>query len=185
MFLYSVTNLPLFVENSAGIALPKVGPDVAACIAPAAATIARPASWGEGQALDIAEGTWHIAQDAVGDSYPNQEFATFYETGEELDGSDERAAFLKAYWAERGFADVKVVLARKTRAANVIGQVATEAAGSKFVNHEGETEIGSGGYVLQSPDDSSVMWYITEKVFGKKYQGVTPNNNSSQRSPDQ
>lgn len=182
--MFSLNNLPPFVTNSVGIALPKVGPDVAAVIAPAAATIARPASWGPGQALDITEGTWHIAQDAEGDSYPNQEFASFYETGEELDENDPRAAFLKDFWAERGFPDVKVVLARKTRAANVLGQVdvsqidATEGA-AKFENHEGETEIDSvGGYVLQSPDDASVAWYITQKVFDKKYQGVmTPNNN--------
>lgn len=180
MQLYSLSLLPPFVEGTSGIALPKVGPDVAACVAPAASTISRPASWGAGQDLGIEPGVWHIAQDDQGDSYPNQEFATFYETGEVLDASDARAKFLIDYWARRGYPDVQVFLARKTRPANVLGQVDESAAGAMFQNHEGQTEItGDGGYVLQSPDDASVVWFITGKVFGKKYQGVTPNNTNN------
>lgn len=170
--MYCTNNLPPFKPGSNGIARPKSGPDVAACIAPADTTIARPPSWGEGQALNIAAGTWHVAQDDRGDSYPNQEFPTFYETGEELGNSDPRAEFLMKFWAERGHLNVKVVVARKVRPAVVLGIIADEAAGHTFQNHEGVTEMSVDGLILQSPDDPTVRWFITDKVFKKKYDGV-------------
>lgn len=145
---------------------------MAVCIAPADAVIARPPSWGPGQALEISKGTHHIAQDAKGDSYPNQEFTTFYEYSDYLDDSDPRARFLTDFWAEQGYAGIKVWLARKVRPAIVVGQVAPEAAGCVFRNHEGVSEIEEGCRILRSPDDANTMWLITAKVFEKKYQDV-------------
>ncbi len=176
---YSSRNLPPFQSNSNGIAYPKSGPDVAVCVAPGDTVIARPPSWGEGQALEIKSGVEHIAQDGEGDSYPNQEFNTFYETGESLDASDPRAAFLIKFWADRGFPGIKVALARKTRPAIVVGVVDKSAfeengasAKATFENHEGVSELSPDGLILESPDDNTVRWFITRKVFDKKYEGV-------------
>ena len=168
--VYSTSSLPPFVRNTQGIAHPKPGPDVAVCVAPAATTISRPLSWGAGQNLNINQGDKHIAQDAIGDSYPNMEYDTFYETGAVLHpASDDRAAFLNSFWKDRGFPDVEVRLGRKVRSAVILGEVEAEANGLSFLNHEGTTELTTGGYVLQSPDDANVMWFITRKVYDEKY----------------
>lgn len=172
---YSTLLLPPFKPNSGGFAYPKPGPDVAACIAPAGATIERPPSWGEGQALSIAPGTWHIAQDDLGDSYPNMEFENFYKIIGELGEDDTRVVFLRAFWSERGYPNMTVVLARKVRLAIVVGVVADEAVGATFVNHEGGTEISPDGLILQSPDSKFVRWFITRGAFDKKYLGVETN----------
>lgn len=178
---YDNDNLPPLVADSGGYALPKPGPTVAVCVAPADAVIRRPASWGEGQALAIKAGSHHIAQDGAGDSYPNAEYATFYEEGHSpLDPArDPRAAFLAGFWAGQGQGHSVVIReARKTRPADVLGIVAPEAHGCIFRNHEGETELSEGGLILQSPDDASIRWFITRKVFDKKYQGIEKPENS-------
>lgn len=169
---YTSTDLPPMKSGSGGIAYPKKGPDVAACRAPADAEIARPPSWGEGQCLQINKDVWHIAQDGAGDSYPNLEFETFYEVGESLGNDDLRVAFLKVFWGERGY-EVDVIVARKVRPALVVGVISDEAVGNEFENHEGKTELSLDGLILQSPDDEKVRWFITRRVFEKKYQGVT------------
>ena len=172
---YTSENLPLFIPGTSGTAMPKPGPTVAVCVAPEATTITRPKSWGAGQDLDIAAGVHHIAQDAEGDSYPNQEFSTFYELQGDLDPADDaRAKFLVDFWADRGH-EVDVQLAAKVRSAVVLGTVVAEAAGATFQNHEGTTELLEGSMILQSPDDDSVRWAITKKVYDKKYQPVQTN----------
>ena len=175
--MYTTKNLPPLIPQTCGIARPKSGPDVAVCVAPAAATISRPPSWGAGQDLEIDKGVKHIAQDGEGDSYPNMEYDTFYETNEKLNPvEDSRAKFLVEFWAKRGFANVEVRLGRKVRPANVVGEVGELPEGRvMFQNHEGVSELSSGGYILQSPDDPSVMWFITRKVYDKKYSPVEKN----------
>ncbi len=170
--IFTRENLPpMIVPTAMLLAYPKPGPTVAMCVAPAGTTISRPASWGEGQDLDIAEGVNHIAQDGVGDSYPNQEFDTFYQVINNLDEGDERAKFLIDFWKQRGH-NVQCFLAEKVRPAVVVGRVTNDANGHVFQNHEGNTELSGGGYILQSPDDENVLWFVTAKVFDKKYQPV-------------
>lgn len=173
--IYTSNRLPAFLPHSDGIAYPKPGPTVAVCVAPAATQITRPPSWGAGQDLAIDPGVSHIAQDDEGDSYPNLEFDTFYEVQGDLDESDTRAKFLIEFWRKLGH-EVSVKLAAKVRPAIVLGTVVSEAAGATFQNHEGTTELLEGSKILQSPDDSSVKWAITQKVFEKKYQPVQKHN---------
>jgi hypothetical protein len=168
---YSITNLPPFKENTSGYMLPAPGAPVAVCVAPADAVIKRPAGWGEGQSLGIQAGTSHIAQDARGDSYPNQEFASFYELGEILDPEkDPRAAFLVGFWSGAApEATIEVRSAQKTKRAIVLGEVTDEAIGATFVNHEGTTELGEGSRILQSPDDENIVWAVSRDIWRKKY----------------
>jgi hypothetical protein len=173
VFDFSTLFLPSLVAGSEGIARPKEGPTVAVVVAPADTTITRPASWGQGQDLEITTGSHHIAQDANGDSYPNLEYKDFYVTGVILDpATDERAAFLQAFWAERGFPNVEIREGAKTKEALVVGQVTAESNGKIFANHEGTTVLSEDGYILESPLDPLVRWFITKKVYDKKYQPV-------------
>jgi hypothetical protein len=175
-FTYNTKNLPPLVAGTENIFVyPKKGVDVAVCFAPAPAVIARPASWGGGlnQTLEIPRGEAHIAQDGEGDSYPNLEFAKFYELGKELKAADDaRAKFLSDFWRDQGGYTVKTFLATKTRPAITVGQV--EGITGTFVNHEGETQLDqeNGGYILRSPDDPDVMWYVTNLVLSKKYEPI-------------
>lgn len=171
--VYTLSNLPPFKpETENGYMLPKTDFPVAVCVAPADAKIKRPPSWGAGQALEIESGTHHIAVDSLGDSYPNKEFDMFYEVTKLLDARvDPRAAFLVGFWCGQGEGyDIEVSEAVKTKPAIVLGEVATEAVGSIYHNHEGESELVEGSRILQSPDDPNVTWTITPKVYFKKYQ---------------
>lgn len=172
---YTSTNLPPFQGDTGGIARPKIGPTVAVCVAPADAVIKRPAGYGPGQALRVNRGVAHVAQDGLGDSYPNQEFDKFYARGDKLDPTkDPRAAFLAGFWAGQGDAGFAVEIheAAKTRPAIVIGMVDSEAVGAVFRNHEGDVTLEAGSRILQSPDDETVRWAVGPAAFEKKYQGV-------------
>ncbi len=168
MSSFSRSNLPPFVENSAGVAHPKPDVTVAFVRTPASATLDTP--WG--QKLDVTEGVAHIALDAVGDNYPNLEFDTFYVPGEVLDRSDLRAAFLLDFWEERGFSGLEVREATKTRSATVLGVVSAEGAGAEFLNHEGTAILEEGSVILQSPDDLDAIWAIQPAKYENKYQPI-------------
>jgi hypothetical protein len=171
MINYTPLLLPPFIVGSQNkIAVPKKGVDVVVCMAPSDASLARPASWGLGQALEIKKGSAHIAQDGEGDSYPNLEFDKFYEMGKEVSAlNDARAKYLVDFWDNHGGHQVKVFLATKTRHAVIVGKV--QGVEGVFVNHEGTSTFDkeNGGYILQSPLDATVMWYVTNDVFQKKY----------------
>lgn len=164
---YSSVKLPPFVPSTDGVAYPKPGAAVVFCRVPAATKIGTP--WG--QDLDCPAGTAHLAQDGVGDSYPNLEFDSFYEVGDIASEDDPRAQYLRKYWVERGYTEVELRLATKTRSAIVVGQVAQEACGLSFQNHEGTTPL-EDGYILQSPDNECIRWFVRKGVFDKKYKGV-------------
>ena len=170
---YTPKDLPMFKPETEGHMFPAPDAPVAVCIAPCSAIIKRPPTWGVGQALKIEAGVHHIVQSVGnGDSYPNQEFLTFYDTGDVLDpDNDPRAAFLVGFWAGQGEEghSVKVCLAKKTRPALVVGEVTDEMAGAIFENHEGPAELVVGSRILASPDDESIMWAVTPKVYLKKY----------------
>ncbi len=165
--VFSSESLPKLRENSTGQALPKPGASVVACEIPAAVTMS---PWGSPIAIEPGQGYWHCALKAT-DSYPNNEFAAFYQiTGEANPDEDPRAAFLLGYWKALGH-DVKLVVAEKTKAAKVVGILDEDGS---FETKEGPVSFTAGDVLLESPDNAGQMWPVKSATFEKKYQGINP-----------
>jgi hypothetical protein len=167
--MFNSDKLPKFVNGSSGRALPKPDATVAACKVPSPTKMSTP--WGQ-ELNATPQKHWHQCLDvAKGDHYPNDEFDQYYEILRELDPkTDERAAFLKGFWTEKGFPDLRIVEAAKTKPAIVVG-VLDESG--EFENVEGSAPFAPGDILLESPDIKGRMWVIKGATFAKKYQGIT------------
>ena len=128
--MYNTQTLPLLVTGTAGIAKPKPGVEVAVVRVPESTNIMTP--WG--QNLYAPTGTAHIAQDGIGDSYPNLEFDAFYVEGDVVTnpGSDPRAKYLDEFWTQRGYPGLTIRTATKTKNAICLGRVDKSAWGKAF-----------------------------------------------------
>lgn len=155
--MFSANRLPVLAENSDGVAVPKPSEPVAAA---KPLNVISMAPWGTEITVDPAKGYWVIAQSPE-DIYPNDEFSTFYEVGEELLGDDPRTEALRNL-----LGDVVVVEATKTKAAKIVGMLAE--AGT-FQTYEGPVAFERGDVLLESPDLEGRMWPVTAAVFAKKY----------------
>ena len=156
MTIFNAENLPMLVEGTAGLAMPKPGDPVAAARPLATITMS---PWGSEIVVDPEKGYWVIAQ-TTEDVYPNDEFTTFYEVVGESE-EDPRAEALRAL-----LGDVKVVIATKTRPAKVVGVLAE--AGT-FETYEGPVAFEEGDVLLESPDIPGRMWPVKAATFEKKY----------------
>lgn len=155
--IFTAANLPALVEGTAGMAVPKPAAPVAAARPLATLTMC---PWGTDIEVDPAAGYWVIGQ-APDDLYPNDEFETFYELGDQLEDDDSRAVALRALLGE-----VEVVEATKTRPARVVGVLAQ--AGT-FQTYEGPVAFEEGDVLLESPDIAGRMWPVGAATFAKKY----------------
>lgn len=155
--IFSASDLPALVAGSAGIALPKPAAPVAAAKPLGVITMS---PWGSEIVVDPAKGYWVIAQTPE-DVYPNDEFGTFYELGDQLGDEDPRVQALRALLGE-----VVVVEATKTKPAKVMGVLAE--AGT-FQTAEGPVAFQEGDVLLESPDIAGRMWPVGAATFAKKY----------------
>ena len=164
--MFDNTHLPKFRPNTAGYALPMPGASVASCSVPVDTSMMTP--WD--QVLEAKAGKHtHVAIDAAGDHYPNDEFGTFYQVGERLDPTtDVRAAFLAGYWSAKGHT-VEVYEATKTKPAIVVGVLDEDGV---FENVEGTAPFVAGDVLLESPDLRGRMWPVKAATFAKKYEGI-------------
>jgi len=172
---FNANRLPTLIPGTSGHAFPKPDAGVVACAVPAETTMSTP--WGQ-EMTGLPGKHWHVAQNAEGDHYPNDEFEAYYELGARLSADDDpRAKFLLEYWAERGH-EIEVFAATKTKPALVVGVCVEEG---QFENVEGQAPCAPGDLILASPDMPDRMWVVRPKVFCKKYigiaQGTPPSKN--------
>lgn len=156
--VFTATALPALVEGTAGMALPKPGEPVAAAKPLSTLTMS---PWGSPITVDPEKGYWAIAIDPK-DIYPNDEFGTFYELGDQLGDDDSRAVALHALLGK----EAVVYEATKTKPAIVVGVLAQ--AGT-FQTFEGPVPFEEGDVLLESPDIIGRMWPVGAANFAKKY----------------
>ena len=154
---YSATDLPVLVDATAGVALPKPAAPVAAARPLTKITMS---PWGSEIVVDPAKGYWVIGQ-SPDDLYPNDEFDTFYEVSGSLPADDPRVVALRTLLGE-----VEVVEATKTKPALVVGVLA--CAGT-FTTQEGPVAFQEGDVLLESPEIRGRMWPVGASSFAKKY----------------
>ena len=171
--MFDSKNLPKLRKGTSGHAYPRPEVEVIMSEVPCAADFPLPESWGgDTKAIDSGKG-YYITGLAVDDIYPNDEYNTFYETGDEVRPDDDpRARIIYDFWKNLGH-EVKTFRATKTKPAIVVG-VLDEAG--QFETKEGLVNFNPGDVLLESPNNRGQMWRNEASVFAKKYddQGIRP-----------